>query len=121
MGNIMSIARITMMEHNSEEAAIKAEKFYLSVQKKYFPNAELIANIRTGPKSVLSLAIYPSFEDAEKNLLGREKFQKAVKAQVIDSFYYEGDLTYFYLNPNAEIKSHYNETDRARFAAGKKV
>ena len=60
----------------------------------------------------MSLAIYPSYEEAEKNLKGREKFQSAITATILDSFYYEGDVTYFYKNSSTEIISKYNEEDR---------
>ena len=62
----MSIGRITMMEWTSEEAMLAAEKHYLSIQKEAFPNAELVINVQTGPCSQMSLAIYHSYEDAEK-------------------------------------------------------
>ena len=70
----MSIARITVMNYKEEKDIIKAQEYYLSIQKEYFFNAELVVNVKTGPKSIMSLAIYPSYEEAEKNLEGREKF-----------------------------------------------
>ena len=75
----MSIARITIMNFKEERDVKMSEEIYMTVQKDYFPNAELVVNVQTGEKSLLSLAIYPSYEEAEKNLEGREKFQKSIE------------------------------------------
>ena len=116
----MSIARITIMNFKEERDVKMSEEIYMSVQKDYFPNAELVVNVQTGEKSLLSLAIYPSYEEAEKNLEGREKFQKSIEATLVESFYYEGDLTYFYKNPSTNIISKYNEDDRLYFESRNK-
>ena len=44
----MSIGRITMIEFTSEEALKSAEKLYLATQKEYFPNAQVVINVKTG-------------------------------------------------------------------------
>ena len=54
------------------------------------------------------------------NLEGREKFQKSIEATLVESFYYEGDLTYFYKNQNANIISKYTEEDRLYFESRNK-
>ena len=64
----MSIGRITMIEFTSDEALKAAQKLYLATQKEYFPNAQVVINVKTGPLSVMSLAIYESYEEAEKTL-----------------------------------------------------
>ena len=117
----MSIGRITMIEFTSEEALKAAEKLYLATQKEYFPNAQVVINVKTGPLSVMSLAIYESYEEAEKNLVGRQKWQDAVAITVKDTFYYEGDLNYFFQDPNAKIVSEYTEKDRLLFEAERKA
>ena len=93
------------MNYKDEKDLERSEELYLSIQKDYFPNAELVANVQTGPKSIMSLAIYPSYEEAEK-ILKKEDITllvsgsgKAIEGALVDSFYYEGDLTYFYKNP----------------------
>tara|TARA_B100000676_G_scaffold41905_1_gene39940 strand:+ start:98 stop:421 length:324 start_codon:yes stop_codon:yes gene_type:complete len=93
----MSIARITMMEYLSEKEVVASEEFYQRIQKKWFGNAQTVINVRTGPKSLLNLAVYSSYEDAETNLPKRKEFQDILKDKftVVDSFYYEGDITYF--------------------------
>ena len=53
-------------------------------------------NIRTGPTSIMSVAIYPSYESAASNLEAREKFQEEIDASLKDSFFHEGEVTYFF-------------------------
>ena len=121
VGEIMSIGRITMIEFTSDEALKAAQKLYLATQKEYFPNAQVVINVKTGPLSVMSLAIYESYEEAEKNLVGRQKWQDAVAITVKDTFYYEGDLSYFFQDPNAEIVSEYTKKDRLFFEAERRA
>ena len=105
----MSIARITMMEYLSEKDAVASENFYQTIQKDWFGNAQTIINVRTGPTSLLSLAVYSSYADAESNLSKRKEFQEIVKDKftVVDSFYYEGDITYFEASKVQEIKAEW--------------
>lgn len=117
----MSVGRITMIEWTSDEAMQASFKLYLSTQKEYFPNAQAVINVKTGPLSMMSLAIYESFEEAEKNLVGRQKFNDAVAIFVKDTFYYEGDLHYFFKDPNADIVSEYTEKDRLFFEAERRA
>ena len=105
----MSIARITMMEYLSEKDVVASENFYQTIQKDWFCNAQAIINVRTGPTSLLSLAVYSSYADAESNLPKRKEFQEIVKDKftVVDSFYYEGDITYFEASKAQEIKAEW--------------
>jgi|TARA_B100001057_G_scaffold195185_2_gene195975 hypothetical protein len=107
----MSIARITMMEYLSETDVVASENFYHTIQKEWFGNAQTVINVRTGPTSLLSLAVYSSYEDAEKNLPKRKEFQEIVKDKftVVDSFYYEGDITYFEGAKSCEIKTEWTK------------
>jgi hypothetical protein len=105
----MSIARITMMEYLSEKDVVASENFYQTIQKDWFGNAQAIINVRTGPTSLLSLAVYSSYADAESNLPKRKEFQEIVKDKftVVDSFYYESDITYFEASKAKEIKAEW--------------
>lgn len=105
----MSIDRITMMEYLSEKDVVASENFYQTIQKDLFGNAQAIINVRTGPTSLLSLAVYSSYADAESNLPKRKEFQEIVKDKftVVDSFYYEGDITYFEASKAKEIKAEW--------------
>ena len=105
----MSIARITMLEYLSEKDVVDSENFYQTIQKDWFSNAQAIINVHTGPTSLLSLAVYSSYADAESNLPKRKEFQEIVKDKftVVDSFYYEGDTTYFEASKAQEIKAEW--------------
>ena len=107
----MSIARITMMEFLSEKELVASENFYQTIQKEWFGNAQTVINVRTGPTSLLSLAVYSSYADAEDNLPKRKEFQEIVKDKftVVDSFYYEGDITYFEGSKTHEIETDWKE------------
>jgi hypothetical protein len=97
------------MEYLSEKDVVASENFYQTIQKDWFGNAQTIINVRTGPTSLLSLAVYSSYADAESNLLKRKEFQEIVKDKftVVDSFYYEGDITYFEASRAQEIKAEW--------------
>ena len=92
----VSIGRVSMMEFSSKEEADHSEELYDKIREEAFPTLELVVNIRTGPTSILSFAVYPSYESAASNLEGREKFQKEISAGLKDSFFHEGEVTYFF-------------------------
>ena len=102
----MSIARINMMEFLTEKDLESSENFYQTIQKEWFGNAQTVITVRTGPKSLLNLAVYSSYEDAETNLPKRKEFQDILKNKftVVDSFYYEGDITYFENSKADQVK-----------------
>lgn len=92
----MSIGRVSMMEFSSKEDADYSEELYDKVRAEAFPTLELVVNIRTGPTSLMSVAIYPSYESAASNLKARKKFQEEIEATLKDSFFHEGEVTYFF-------------------------
>ena len=51
-------------------------------------------NVRTGPKSLLSLSVYPDQETAEATLEGRKRHVED-NEYVKDSFYYEGAVSFW--------------------------
>ena len=100
----MSIGRVSMMEFSSKEEADNSEKLYDKIRAEAFPTLELVVNIRTGPTSVMSVAIYPSYESAASNLEARKKFQDEIEESLKDSFFHEGEVSYFYQSePKPEI------------------
>ena len=105
----LSIARISMIEYLSEKEVVASENFYQTIQKEWFGNAQTVINVRTGPTSLLNLAVYSSYEDAETNLPKRKEFQDILKNKftVVDSFYYEGDITYFEASKASEITTEW--------------
>ena len=56
-----------MHELKEEGTHQKLEEIYAKIVDEYFPNLEQGINIKTGPTSGISIALYPSFEEAEKN------------------------------------------------------
>ena len=92
----MSIGRITKLEFVSEEALKQAEITYDQIRDEAFPTLELVVNIKTGPTSVVSIALYPDSQSVASNLTDREKFQKALGATLTDSSMQEGEVSYFY-------------------------
>ena len=95
----MSIARVTMHEFNEENMHEEVEQLYKTIVDEYFPNLEQVINIKTGPTSGISIALYPSFESAETNLEGRAKMMKLLGPYLKDSFYHEGEVT-LHINSN---------------------
>jgi len=92
----MSIGRISTLEFDTKEAVDQYETAYKKVHKELFPSLELLVNIKTGPTSILSIALYPDYESAASNLPEREKFKVQLGAALKDSSFQEGDVTYFY-------------------------
>ena len=93
---MMSIGRISMLEFMKPEDVDAAEAYHKTIREDFFPTLELVLNIRTGPTSLMSIAVYPSYEAAEANLPERQKMHDQVQATLKDTFYYEGDISYFY-------------------------
>ena len=60
--NAISVARVTMHEFNDKGMHDKIEALYGTIVDEYFPQLEQVINIKTGPTSAISIAIYPSFE-----------------------------------------------------------
>tara|TARA_B100000989_G_C19368538_1_gene396336 strand:- start:195 stop:578 length:384 start_codon:yes stop_codon:yes gene_type:complete len=90
----MAYARISMVEFNSPEEMETAEEDYQRIREETFPGIQMTINVRTGPQSLLSLGVYPDQETAQANLEGRKKAVEDPK-WVKDTFYYEGDVSYW--------------------------
>ena len=89
----MSIARVSMVEFNDETSFAEFETLYSQHMDEFFPNLEQVINIKTGPTSAISVALYPSFEEAETNLEGRAKMVALMEPLIREQFYYEGEIT----------------------------
>ena len=72
-GTEMSVARVTMADYISEEAADEFEAVYQEICPKMLPEADALILVRTSPTSGLSIAIYKTGELAEKMLPTRAK------------------------------------------------
>ena len=98
----MSIARVTLHEYINEEDIARTEAWYDSVRAELFPTAEQAINIKTGPTSLISIAIYSSFQDAAGNLEGRNKMMEHLDPVLKEVFSHEGEITYHFIKP-AEV------------------
>jgi len=90
----MAYARITMTEATSAEELDAGEEAYKLIREEVFPGIQMTINVRTGPQSLLSLSVYPDQETAEATLEGRKKHVED-NDYVKDSFYYEGDVSFW--------------------------
>ena len=90
--NTKSIAKVTMHEFNAENIHEEVEALYGTIVDEYFPNHEQVINIKTGPTSGISIALYPSFDNAKTNLEGQAKMIKIMESFLKDSFYHKGEV-----------------------------
>ena len=89
----MAYARITITEATSAEELNSGEEARKIFREEVFPGIQMTINVRTGPKSLLSLSVYPDQETAEATLEGRKR-QVEDNEYVKDSFYYEGAISF---------------------------
>ena len=90
----MAYGRISMVEFNSPEEMETAEEDYQRIREETLPGIQMTINVRTGPQSLLSLGVYPDQETAQASLEGRKKAVED-REWVKDTFYYEGDVSYW--------------------------
>ena len=88
----MSIARINMLEFETEDDLNKRAKLYEKDAPKLFPNAQILLTIKTGPTSAMSVSIYPDEKSAEESLIRRDKHFKAAEVQPREAWYLEGQV-----------------------------
>ena len=94
----MSVARVTMVDYVSEEAADKFEPDYKIICQKALPEADSLILIRTGPTSGLSVAIYRDEELAEAMLPKRQAMLEQFTDVFEDFFHLEGPVSLHYIN-----------------------
>ena len=82
---ILSIGRIPKLGFELEEALKQAEITYNEIRDEAFPTLELAINLKTGPTSVVSIALYPDPRSAASKLPARENSQKTLGKKLIDS------------------------------------
>lgn len=94
----MSVARITMVDYISEEAADEFEAQYQILCPKMIPEADAFVLVRTGPISGLSLAIYKSEALAEETMPKRAEMLAQCPDSIKDMFHLEGPVSLHYVN-----------------------
>ena len=88
----MSIARINMLEFDTEDDLEQRANVYKNEAPKLFPNAEILLTIRTGPTSAMSVSVYPNDQAAEVALVKRDKHFKTAEIQPREAWYLEGKV-----------------------------
>ena len=65
----MSVARINMLEFETEDDLNKRAELYEKDAPTLFPTAEILLTIKTGPTTAMSVSIYPDKQSAEESLI----------------------------------------------------
>ena len=94
----MTVARISMAEFNSEESANIFEERYQKVAPPALPEANSLTMIRTGPTSVMSVALYPDLETANNTLEARKDMLEEFLHTVKDLWHMEGAVSLHHMN-----------------------
>ena len=97
-GTKMSVARVTMVDYISEEAADEFEAVYQEICPKMLPDADALILVRTSTTSGLSIAIYKSEQLAEEMLPTRAKMIEQCPTSIKDMFHLEGSVSLHYVN-----------------------
>ena len=97
-GTEMSVARVTMVDYISEEAADEFEAVYQEICPKMLPEADALILVRTSTTFGLSIAIYRAEELAEKMLPTRAKMLAQSTKGIKDMFHLEEPVGLHYVN-----------------------
>jgi len=88
----MSVARINMLEFETEDDLNKRAELYEKDAPTLFPTAEILLTIKTGPTTAMSVSIYPDKQSAEESLIRRDKHFKTAEIQPREAWYLEGKV-----------------------------
>ena len=94
----MTVARISMADFDSEESADIFEERYRLVAPPALPEAHSLTMIRTGPTSVMSVALYPDIETANGTLEARKEMLEEFMDTVKDLWHMEGSVSLHHIN-----------------------
>ena len=94
----MTVARISMADFDSEESADIFEERYRLVAPPAFPEAHSLTMIRTGPTSVMSVALYPDIETANGTLEARKEMLEEFMDTGKDLWHMEGSVSLHHIN-----------------------
>ena len=72
----MAIARVSVLEFDSQEALEHAQKSHKLMRAKVFPHLKMCLCVRTGPTSFIDISVYPS-EEAVTTLINERAEQSA--------------------------------------------
>ena len=95
----MTVARVSIVEHTSEDTVYSLKDLYSENFEKVFPTTQRSWVIQTGPTSSLTFTIYPNQDDADSTSSGRRDFLDSAKEKFVDDFTYVGEVICELINP----------------------
>ena len=101
----MTVARITMVEYVSKEAADDFEPKYSEVAPKSIPEADNLILVRTAETSGMSVAIFKDEQTAEKALASRKTMLDSFSDTFKDYWYLQGSVSLNFINDTLKLGS----------------
>lgn len=101
----MTVARISMVEYVSKEAADDFEPRYSEVAPKFLPEADNLILVRTAETSGMSIAIYKDEQTAESCLDSRKKMLDSFTDTFKDYWHLQGPVSLNFVNETLKLGS----------------
>ena len=90
----MRIGHCADIEFNSKSDAKEEFKKFASARSTFFPKAEFVVDLETGPTSCLTFLIYSSRDELEAEAELHSEYMESVRPHVREIFAYSGSLKY---------------------------
>ena len=90
----MRIGHSAVIEFNSKSDAKEEIKKFASARSTFFPKAEFVVDMETGPTSCLTFLIYSSRDELEAETELHSEYMESVRPHVREIFGYSGSLKY---------------------------
>ena len=90
----MCIGHCAVIEFNSKSDAKEEIKKFASARSTFFPKAEFVVDMETGPSSCLTFLIYSSRDELEAETELHSEYMESVRPHVKEIFGYSGSLKY---------------------------
>ena len=90
----MRVGHCAVIELNSESDAKEEIKKFASSRSTFFPKAEFVVDMETGPTSCLTFLIYESREQLDSEADLHKEYMNRVRPHVREIFGYSGSLKY---------------------------
>ena len=99
----MTVARISMVEYVSKEAADDFEPKYSEVAPKSIPEADNLILVRTDETSGMSVAIFRDEQTAENALENRKKMLDSFPNTFKDYWHLQGPVSLNFINQKLKL------------------
>ena len=99
----MTVARISMVEYVSKEAADDFEPKYAEVAPKSIPEADNLILVRTAETSGMSVAIFRDEQTAENALENRKKMLDSFSNTFKDYWHLQGPVSLNFVNQKLKL------------------